>query len=269
MAVIALTSARGAPGVTTTALALALVWPRPCLLLEADVAGSSSILAGYLRGSVRHDKGLVDLALAHRRGGLVDGLQRASIPLLGSQARLVAGLTGPAQAPTLQPVWEPIAAVLHGLGRTGTDVIIDAGRVGAVGGPAALLRQADITLLTTRSTLPAIAATRARATALRDDLANHGTGEDALCLLVVGEGQPYSGNEIGDAVGVPVAARIAWDPVSAEVFSLGAGQGRRFESSGLVRSAHAAVSALAERATRRRDRLAPDQLVEQAGVNRG
>lgn len=45
MAVITVTSANGAPGVTTTALALALAWPRPCLLVEADVAGGSSILA--------------------------------------------------------------------------------------------------------------------------------------------------------------------------------------------------------------------------------
>jgi hypothetical protein len=269
MTVIALTSARGAPGVTTTTLALALVWPRPCLLLEADMAGSSSILAGYLRGSVRHDKGLVDLAVAHRRDGLVDGLQRASIPLLGSQARLVAGLTGPAQAGTMQPVWEPIAAVLRGLGRTGTDVLIDAGRVGAVGGPTALLRHADLTLLTTRSTLPAIAATRARATQMRGDLATNGTGEDALWLLLVGEGQPYSAGEIHDAVGVPVAAKIAWDPVNAEVFSLGAGQGRRFESSGLVRSARAAVSALGELAASRRERLSPGELVGQTGENGG
>jgi hypothetical protein len=269
MAVIALTSARGAPGVTTTTLALALVWPRPCLLLEADVAGSSSILAGYLRGSVRHRKGLVDLAVAHRRGDLVDGLHRASVPLVGSQARLVAGLTGPAQAGTMGPVWEPIAAVLRGLGSTGTDVLIDAGRVGAVGGPTALLRHADIALLTTRSTLPAIAATRARATVMRGDLATDGTGEDALWLLLVGEGQPYSAREIGDAVGVPVAATIAWDPVGAEVFSLGADPGRRFESSGLVRTARAAMSALGELTTTRRERLSPGQLVGQAGESCG
>lgn len=258
MAVIALTSAKGAPGVTTSALALALVWPRPCLLLEADVAGSSSILAGYLRGSVRHDKGLVDLALAHRRGGLVDGLHRASIPLESSQARLVAGLTSPAQITTLQQVWEPIAAVLHGLERTGTDVIVDAGRVGAAGGPAPLLREADITLLTTRSTLPAIAAARARATVLRDDLTSKGAGEDTLSLLVVGEGQPYSAREIRDAVRLPVAASLAWDPVNAEVFSLGATPSYKLEASALVRSARAATSALTELIAKRRDRLAPE-----------
>ena len=36
MAVIALGSAAGSPGVTTSALGLALTWPRPVLLIEAD-----------------------------------------------------------------------------------------------------------------------------------------------------------------------------------------------------------------------------------------
>lgn len=265
MAVVALTSAKGAPGVTTSALALALVWPHPCLLLEADVSGSSSILAGYLRGSIRHDKGLVDLALAHRRGNLLDGLHQASMPLRDSQARLVAGLTSPAQAATLQPVWEPIAAVLRALERTGTDVLVDAGRLGALNAPTPLLREADLTLLTTRSTLPAIAAARARAALMRDDLASKGTGEDALSVLLVGEGQPYSAREIRDAVQVPVAATMAWDPVNAEVFSLGANPARRLGSSRLVRSARAAASAIGDLIAQRRERLAPGALVTDGG----
>lgn len=257
MALIALTSARGAPGVTTTALALALTWPRPVLLLEADVAGSSSVLAGYLRGSVAHHKGLVDLALAHRRGGLAAGLHQASFPLQGSQARLLAGLTSPAQAATLQPVWEPIAAALRGLERTGTDVLVDAGRLGAANGPVPLVRQADVALLTTRTTLPAIAAARARTGSLREDLAHQGTGEDSLGLLLVGEGQPYSAREIKDAIPAPVVAAVAWDPVNAEVFSLGATPGRRFESSSLVRSIRAAAAAINDLVATRRDRLTP------------
>ncbi len=261
MAVIALTSARNAPGVTTTALALALAWPRPVLLIEADVAGSSSVLAGYLRGAVRHDRGLVDLALAHRRGALVEGLHQASIPLPDSQARLLPGLTGPAQAVTLAPVWAALAAVLRGLDATGTDVIVDAGRAGAQHGPDPLLRQADLTLLTTRTTLPGIAATRARAAVLREDLTSQGTGGDGLALLLVGEGQPYSAGEIKTAVALPVAAAVAWDPVHAEVLSLGAPAGRKFASSSLVRSVHAAAGAIQSLLATRRERLAPGSLL--------
>ena len=36
---IALCSAKGAPGVTTSGLALALSWPRPVVLAELDPAG--------------------------------------------------------------------------------------------------------------------------------------------------------------------------------------------------------------------------------------
>ena len=263
MAVIALASARGAPGVTTTALAMALSWPRPVLLLEADVSGGSAILAGYLRGSTRHDTGLVDLAAAHRAGTLADGLRDASIPLPNSSVRLVPGLTWPTQAVNLQPVWEPLAAALHGLERIGADVIVDAGRLGTVHGPAPLLRHADAVLLLTRTTLPAVAAARARLKVLRDDLANEGTGEDALALLLVGEGQPYNAREIRDHLGAPVTAAVAWDPVHAEVFSIGAAAGRHFQDSSLVRSIRAVNAAVQGLVATRRARLAPSSAVEE------
>ena len=46
---IALCSVKGAPGVTTSALALALSWPRPVVLAELDPAGGD-VLPGYGRG---------------------------------------------------------------------------------------------------------------------------------------------------------------------------------------------------------------------------
>ena len=51
MALIVLTSAAGSPGVTTTAVGLALTWPRPVLLVEADPTGGSAVLAGYFRAA--------------------------------------------------------------------------------------------------------------------------------------------------------------------------------------------------------------------------
>ena len=262
MAVVAVTSARGAPGVTTSALAMALAWPRPCLLVEADVAGSSSVGAGYLRGWVPPDRGLVDLALAHRRGVLADAVHDTSVPLPDSTVRFIAGLTSPAQVTTVQGLWEPIAAALRGLARTGTDVIVDAGRLGAAGGPVALLRRADLVLLATRTTLPAIAATRARLGPLREDLTTHGTGDDALALLLVGEGQPYTARKISAFLGVEVAASLAWDPVTAEVFSLGSTPSRRFPHSRLLRSVTSATSAVDAQLTRRRNRLTPATTVQ-------
>ena len=68
MALIVLTSASGSPGVTTTALALALTWRRPALLVEADPTGGSAVLAGYFRGRAAPTDSLIDLAFAHRGG---------------------------------------------------------------------------------------------------------------------------------------------------------------------------------------------------------
>ena len=47
MSLIVLTSASGSPGVTTTALGLALGWPRPALLVDADPqCNLSSLILG-------------------------------------------------------------------------------------------------------------------------------------------------------------------------------------------------------------------------------
>lgn len=262
MAVITLTSAKGAPGVTTTALGLALIWPRPCLLIEADMAGSSSILAGYLRGAVRHDRGLIDLADAHRRDDLAAGLHRASLPLGDSErARFVPGLRTTAQAGTMTRLWEPIAAVLRGLEHTGTDVLIDAGRASTAGAPTPLMRESDLVLLVMRSSVPALAGARALAGSLRDDLTSRGAGEDAIVGLMVGEGQPYSRKEAAPILSIPVSTSIDWDPVNAEVLSLGKDAPRRWQTSRFVRSTNAAPSTIDQLIRGRRERLAPGALL--------
>ena len=48
MAVVTLFSASGSPGVTVSALGMALAWQRHVMLVDADPTGSSAVLAGYL-----------------------------------------------------------------------------------------------------------------------------------------------------------------------------------------------------------------------------
>jgi hypothetical protein len=267
MAVVALASVTGAPGVTTTVVALALAWPRPCLVVEADVTGGSAILAGYLHGSVPHDRGLVDLAMAQRRGSLAEGLHRASLPLgLSPHARLVPGLTTPAQVATMASLWEPLAVVLQGLERTGTDVLVDAGRLGAAGEPGPLLREADQVLVVTGTRLPGIPALPGRLRLLREELERIGTGEDTLGLLVVGENRPYSARELAKFTGVPSVATMAWDPPTAAAFSTGSPPPRRLrgvlppaplDRTSLGRSTRDAVATIQTRIQLRRHRLDP------------
>jgi len=249
MAVVALTSASGAPGVTTTALAMVLVWPRPVLLVEADVSGSSDVLAGYLRGAVSPaGRSLLGVAIGHRQDRLETALQDQTVPLdEAGTRRLVPAVPDSAQAVSLEPVWGPLATAFSSLERDGIDVVVDAGRSGALHGPEPLLRSADLVLLVTRTHLPAVASARARAGHLRAALGSAGSADDRLGLLLVGDGRPYTGQEISEATGLPILAAMAWDPTAAEVLSVGAPRPRRWEQSAYVRGARAAVDVVATR----------------------
>ena len=82
---LALISASGAPGVSTTALALALNSPsKNTLLVEADPIGSSPVLAGYLLGGRYHDKSLINLVDANRHGRLKSALASEVITFPGT-----------------------------------------------------------------------------------------------------------------------------------------------------------------------------------------
>ncbi|WP_116949270.1 hypothetical protein [Jiangella endophytica] len=256
MTMLALTSVRGAPGVTTTALVAALTWPRPVLLVEADVAGSSSIKAGHLRGEVGHELGLINLALAHRNGALsLSTLRGQTIALSDDGARLaLPGLATKAQATSLtDDFWATLAGLLRGVTRHGVDVIVDGGRFGMRHGPDALLRAADLLAVVCRTALDDLVAVRANADHLPD-----GAGEAALDrrgLLLVGAGRPHRADEAAEATTLPVWSAVDWDPVAAERVN---GRERlrtglsRLTSSRLVRSGRGAVAALLAADDRRR-----------------
>ncbi|MBU1803081.1 MAG: hypothetical protein KKA97_12795, partial [Actinobacteria bacterium] len=162
MAVIVLASASGSPGVSTTALGLTLNWHRPVLLVDADPTGSSSVFAGYFQGAQEPTGGLINLALSLREGTLADALPRETLLLdpdapAERSAWFLPGIRAHEQAPSLLPLWEPLTEQLRALDRNGQDVIVDAGRLGIAGWPQPLIAASDLTLLVTRSSLPALA----------------------------------------------------------------------------------------------------------------
>ncbi len=239
MATIALTSPSGAPGVTTTAVALATIWPRPVLLLEADITGGSSILAGYLRGMIEHRGGLLALLSAQASGTrFIDAVHQAGMKLPGAPSVVfVPTITRLGQGQGLDRLWPGLANDLAALEQAGTDVIVDAGRLGTAHGPAPLLYRADVVLMLGRSHLPAITAAMTAGPALAEALDQYGTGRDALRLVTVGEGQPHSGREIAAAVGIHALSSLAWDPAHAEHYSLGASiDSKRLARANLTRS---------------------------------
>lgn len=272
MAVIAVAGGPGAPGATTSALALLLAWPlepgRRVVLVEADPDGGA-VLAGALEGRVEAVYGLRNLAIADRRGLLAQTLWEQLVDLSpdGTAERLLLpGLTDPSQAPGLAYTWEPLADLLHGLEQQGYDVIVDLGRSGTTGASAVLARRADVVAATVRTTLRGLSAARPRLAALAEDLATAGTGADALGLLLVAEG-PYSAAEVSREFGLPVLGLLPHAVRTARVLSDGGDiTDRRFIRSELMRTARSAADEVRLAVRRRRQRLAPGQAVAHVPV---
>ncbi|MFE6050349.1 hypothetical protein ACFQ6N_06325 [Kitasatospora sp. NPDC056446] len=271
MAVIAVVGGPGAPGATTTALALLLAWPlqpgRRVLLVEADPDGGA-VLAGALEGRVEAVYGLRNLAVADRRGLLVQTIWEQLIDLSpdGDGHRLLLpGLTDPTQAPGLAYTWEPLAELLHGIEQQGYDVIVDLGRSGATGASGVLARRADVVAMTVRTTLRGLSSIRPRLSALTEDLTSGGTGADALGLLLVDEG-PYARAEVSRELGLPVLGTLPYATRTAKVLSDGGDTtDRRFIRSELMRTARSAADEVQALVRRRRQRLAPGSEAGAAG----
>ncbi|MCR1785869.1 hypothetical protein KVF89_25260 [Nocardioides carbamazepini] len=245
MAVIALTSASGSPGVTTTAVAMALNWPRPVVLVEADPTGGSGILAGFLRGTTAYDGGLVEIALSPH---VVAESLRDVVRPLAPDVSFVAGPRTHTQAAALRDVWEPLGAALADLDENGQDVVIDCGRLGLVGSPAPLLERADLSLLLSRATLPALAAARSWAELAR----NPTTGWQQAGVFLIGEGQPYRASEVSKVLGIPVVTDLPDDPEEAAVYHRGTQPARNHGAGVYARAVTSAVQAIRARVARRR-----------------
>lgn len=244
MALIVLASANGSPGATTTALGLAMAWPRAVLLVDADPTGARAIPAGYLRGGqLPTDATIVDLAIAHRQGVLSEELPRALMRIPGTEIQLLCGPLRHTQARALENLWEPLAGAFKGLERNGQDVIVDAGRLGLDGSPFNLLLAADLALLVTRSTLPGLVGASSWAPTLAEAFERVGAVAN-LGVLVVGERMPYSAGETSKVLQLPVVANVAFDPQSAQVYSHGAKPGRKFATSALNKSLQACAQGI-------------------------
>lgn len=249
MAVIALASASGSPGVTTSALGLALLWPRPVLLMEADPTGGSGLLAGYFRGTREYETGIIELALTANH--LRDALAETARQIEGTHVSFIAGTRSHTQAGALHALWAPLSDALGELEATGQDVIVDAGRLGLAGSPEPLLNSADLALLVSRTTLPAIAALRSWADAYRrPPMEMRQAG-----VLLVGGAQPYRSGEVAGVVNLPIVTSLPDDPESAAVLSQGSSPPKRFESGPLVRGLVAAVGSIHSTISHRRAEL--------------
>lgn len=250
MATILCTSAPGSPGVTTTALGMALTWSRDVLLADCDRDPSQAIQAGYLRGMDHGGRGLAALARLHRENrALAPDVWRHTVPLVqydDVQRRFLPGFSQPATVRLFDGVWPDLADAFSALDERGVDVIVDAGRVGRDGLPLALLAQADAVCFLTRTNLRALAATRLYLPMVAEQL-NRLPMAKALGLILVDPNQPYAGGEIAAQFGVPCWAELARHDKLAAILSDGAPEPKRFFDSALMNQLRATGLRLRER----------------------
>ncbi|GGM20381.1 MULTISPECIES: ParA family protein [Micromonospora] len=223
MAIIALVSAKGSPGVTTTALACALSWHRRLVLAECDPAGGT-IMAGYLGGVLDGPRGIGELAVGELRDGNLEQAFWSQLVDLDAPKRerlLLPGVVDPAQAGSVTPLWQRFTDFFTGLeqGNPPYDVLVDCGRLQVTGPPWPVLRAATVVLLVSRANLPDLSGTRSMVGTIERDFAEHRVPSGTLRLLLVGPG--HGSAEISKALRVPVIARLPHDPRTAEVLSLG------------------------------------------------
>ncbi|QOC94721.1 P-loop NTPase family protein [Micromonospora craniellae] len=255
MAIIALVSAKGSPGVTTTALACALSWHRRLVLAECDPAGGS-VLAGYLGGALDGPRGIGELAVGELRDGSLESTFWSQLVDLDAPRRerlLLPGVVDPAQAGSVIPLWQRFADYFGGLehGDPPYDVIVDCGRLHVVGTPWPLLRAASVVLVVSRAHLPDLSGARAMLQTIERDFAEHRVQPGTLRLLLVGGG--HGKTDISKALHTPVIARLPHDPRTAEVLSLG---GTVRASRPLLRAARGLEVPVGALLERRRARLA-------------
>jgi hypothetical protein len=227
MAALVLLSAKGAPGVTTTAAALTAAAQAErgagrVLLAELDPSGGSvQVFTGRSASP-----GLVEAAGRLRRdpsGAAFEGHLTTlpeGVPVLLAPS---AGVAAESVLETATARWLP---ALRGCA---DHVVADAGRWSWTQRAAQRIVGADVTALVCRSTVADVEASRHLIPRLRD-ITRRPVG-----LIVVGQ-RPYAPEEVAAFLDLPLAGTIAWDPKGAEQL-WATGASRSWRHTRLARSA--------------------------------
>lgn len=242
MAVIVMTSFAGAPGVTTAATALAVHWPRPVLLVEADTNAVSSLMTGFFRSNLRTtDGGIEKLAFAFSRDSLeaedlLDPDYGLSIPVHdlppiptmpipaipdGHKMWVIPGFVNLGVVEGVRSLWAKLPRLLGALADGGIDVIVDLGHLDIDDDRLPLVDTADRVVVSATASMVDLNRTYRRLE-LPDlnDRARAPGSERYWTLLNTTVSERISAREFSTHV-LPVLATLPHDPSGAAVFSHG------------------------------------------------
>lgn len=261
MALIVIAADKGAPGVTTTALALAAVWPRPVLLAECDPSGGDLVYRFPAADGSALDprRGLMTLAVAARRGLQPRQLWEHTQKLSGG-LDVLTGVINAEQGASLGALWGPLGDLFAAL--PGGDVIADCGRLGADGRPYDLLPTASAVLLVTRPNPGDVIRLRDRAAAVTAAASARGRRGLTPAVVVIAEQRTLraTADEVGRALAqgngpATVLGGIAADNKGAELM-LGQWAGK-LDKTMLIRTARETAQQLAASLAGPRDDTGP------------
>jgi hypothetical protein len=245
MGLLAVASAKGAPGVTTTSMLIGALWPRPSLVVECDPSGGDIALRMPSNSGQPLDPqvGLLSLVAAGRRSFHSRLVTEHSQQVVGG-LDVIVGVASAEQTAGITH-WQDLGRLFSGL--AGTDVIADLGRVGADSPQNALLRYASAVAFVVDTVPSSVVHLRER---MRRVYEQTGGGVPTYVLVVSPLNRARAVREIEDVFTRSVAQRVgvhhlAHDDAGAAFF-LGQVKGNP-ERTRLVRSARPIVSELAER----------------------
>jgi MinD-like ATPase involved in chromosome partitioning or flagellar assembly len=249
MALIVIAADKGAPGVTTTALALAAVWPRRVLLAECDPSGGDLVyrFPADQGNSLDPRRGLLTLAVAARRGLQPGQLWEHTQKMVGG-LDVLTGVINAEQGAGLATLWGPLGGLFAGM--SGGDVIADCGRLGADGPQYDLIAQAAVVLLVTRPTPGDIIRLRDRAAAVASAVNARGRRGFTSAVAVIADQRTLKATaaEVSHTLtqgNVPAGTvgGLANDPKGAEL--LRGEWGGRLDKTLLIRTARETAQQLA------------------------
>lgn len=236
MSLIVMGAAKGSPGVTTAAVALAAVWPRPAIVAECDPSGGDLALRLNAEGAhpLAQDRGMLSLATAVRSNAadtaLSDHVQTAAGGL-----EILVGASTPALASVLDPLWPALG--VHMAAAEDRDVLADCGRLTPPTQALQLERGARLLVLVVRGTTTGMSHLRP----LLIDLADRDVTANVVVLPVM-EPRGAGRAEVDDVVRQVsgrlhpvVVGPLALDPAGAA--GLAGEWTRRLDRTPLVESA--------------------------------
>jgi hypothetical protein len=246
---VALCGEKGSPGVTTSALALASVWPAPAVLVEADLGGGDLAIRLRSGGSALPESPTVlSVATAARSNLDPDVLGRYAHHLTNNVSAVPGAIMREQMAAVRD--WSPLALALA---RSESAVFVDLGHLHSASKVLEVAAYADLVVTVARPDATSVIRLRERLPRLATDLgalrgvpprffpllvteSRHGDGDvsDLRSLLAETAAKPF----------IVGASYLAHDPAAVRRLETGDDPGGRLARTELLRTARSTVARL-------------------------